>query len=48
MPRISPLIAATLTAHASLGAASTADLEEQLSRRLRGAWGVLRVEVTVP
>jgi hypothetical protein len=42
---MSPLIAATLTALAPLGAASAADLEEQLSRRLRGAWGVLRVEV---
>ncbi len=48
MPRISPLIAAILTALAPLGAASAADLEEQFSRRLRGAWGVLRVEVAVP
>lgn len=46
MPRLSPLIAATLAALAPLGEASAADLEEQLSQRLRGAWGVLQVEVT--
>jgi hypothetical protein len=48
MARLSPLIAATLTALAPFGAASAADLKEQLSRRLRGAWGVLLVEGAAP
>jgi hypothetical protein len=45
MPRISPLVAATLAALAPLGAASAADLEEQIARRLGGARAVQRAEV---
>ena len=48
MVRMSPLIAATLSALAPLGGTSAAGLEERLSRRLRGTWRTLLVKVAAP